>query len=85
MEQIKNEINTLDGRIKKIKQQVDLASTDNDIKQQMAEFLEVIRVGLLILLLTIAMSTRFDIVVCRNRLHENPVKFVLLRYLAPIP
>ncbi|KAE8744643.1 hypothetical protein FOCC_FOCC008772, partial [Frankliniella occidentalis] len=39
VEQIQNEINTLDLRIKKIKKQVDLPTTDNDIKQQMAEFL----------------------------------------------
>lgn len=42
VEQIQNDINALDVRIKKIKKQVDLSSTDNDIKNQMAEFLEVV-------------------------------------------
>ncbi|XP_030386414.1 formin-J [Scaptodrosophila lebanonensis] len=38
-EQINNEINTLDGRIRKIKRQIELPTTDADIKQQMHEFL----------------------------------------------
>ncbi|XP_034249278.1 formin-J isoform X3 [Thrips palmi] len=40
VEQIQNDINALDVRIKKIKKQVELQSTDSDIKSQMAEFLQ---------------------------------------------
>lgn len=32
-------MNALDGRIKKIKKQVELPSTENDLKAQMTEFL----------------------------------------------
>ena len=39
VEQINNEIIALDTRIKKIKKQVDLPTTETDIKLQMAEFL----------------------------------------------
>jgi inverted formin-2 len=41
VEQLNNEINTLDKRMKKIKKQVELPSTDDDIKTQMNKFLEV--------------------------------------------
>lgn len=41
MEQIHNEINTLEVRIKKIKKQIELPSTENEIKGQMTEFLQV--------------------------------------------
>nr|CAD7397987.1 unnamed protein product [Timema cristinae] len=40
VEQLQNEINTLDSRIKKIKKQIDMPSTEKDIKQQMEEFLQ---------------------------------------------
>lgn len=39
-EQINNEINTLDNRIKKIIRQIEQPATDADIKQQMLEFLQ---------------------------------------------
>ncbi|KAL5291519.1 FHDC1 family protein [Megaselia abdita] len=39
-EQLNNEIKNLDARIKKIKQQVDLPTTNRDIKNQMLEFLQ---------------------------------------------
>lgn len=39
MEQLQNEINTLDVRIKKIKKQIDMPTTEMEIKQQMTEFL----------------------------------------------
>ncbi|XP_017137865.1 FH2 domain-containing protein 1 [Drosophila miranda] len=39
-EQINNEINTLDGRIRRITRQIEQPATDTDIKQQMAEFLQ---------------------------------------------
>jgi hypothetical protein len=38
---LNNEINALDKRIKTIKKQIDLSSTEEDIKLQMAEFLNV--------------------------------------------
>lgn len=40
VEQLNNEINALDTRIKKIHRQVELAATDRDIKLQMSEFLQ---------------------------------------------
>ncbi|XP_063233866.1 uncharacterized protein LOC134537410 [Bacillus rossius redtenbacheri] len=40
VEQLQNEINTLDSRIKKIKKQIELPSTEKDIKAQMEEFLQ---------------------------------------------
>lgn len=46
-EQINNEINALDARIKKIKKQIDLATTEDDIKEQMTEFLQVSQFRLL--------------------------------------
>lgn len=42
IEQLNNEINALDKRIVTIKKQIDLPSTEEDIKLQMAEFLKVI-------------------------------------------
>ncbi|XP_017021271.1 uncharacterized protein form3 [Drosophila kikkawai] len=39
-EQINNEINTLDGRIRRIARQIEQPATDLDIKEQMAEFLQ---------------------------------------------
>ncbi|XP_022907474.2 formin-F [Onthophagus taurus] len=39
VEQLQNEINTLDSRIKKIKKQIELPTTEHDIKHQMSEFL----------------------------------------------
>ncbi|KAH8239970.1 hypothetical protein KR032_009859 [Drosophila birchii] len=39
-EQINNEINTLDGRIRRIARQIEQPATDADIKEQMAEFLQ---------------------------------------------
>lgn len=41
MEQLNNEISTLDTRIKKIRRQINLPTTDNDIKAQMIEFLQI--------------------------------------------
>lgn len=41
VEQINNEINTLDTRISKIKKQIEMPSTDIDIRGQMDEFLQV--------------------------------------------
>ncbi|XP_075228293.1 uncharacterized protein LOC142328432 isoform X2 [Lycorma delicatula] len=40
VEQLQNEINTLDTRIKKIHKQIDLPTTENEIKLQMGEFLK---------------------------------------------
>uniref|UniRef100_A0A182QQ11 FH2 domain-containing protein n=1 Tax=Anopheles farauti TaxID=69004 RepID=A0A182QQ11_9DIPT len=39
VEQISNEVNAIDNRIKKIKKQIELPKTDEDIKFQMEEFL----------------------------------------------
>lgn len=39
VEQIQNEINALDARIKKIKKVIELPTTETEIKQQMADFL----------------------------------------------
>ncbi|XP_039485238.1 formin-J [Drosophila santomea] len=39
-EQINNEINTLDGRIRRIARQIEQPATDADIKEQMADFLQ---------------------------------------------
>lgn len=41
MEQLHNEINALDSRIKKVRKQIDLPSTEKEIKMQMGEFLQV--------------------------------------------
>lgn len=41
VEQLHNEITALDTRIKKIKRQIELPATDEDIKSQMTEFLQV--------------------------------------------
>lgn len=41
MEQLNNEITALETRMKKISRQIDLPNTDNDIKVQMIDFLEV--------------------------------------------
>lgn len=41
MEQLQNEINALDMRIKKVRKQIDLPSTEKEIKMQMGEFLQV--------------------------------------------
>lgn len=40
VEQLSNEITALDTRIKKIRKQIELATTDGDIKSQMVSFLE---------------------------------------------
>ncbi|EEZ97607.1 inverted formin-2 [Tribolium castaneum] len=40
VEQLQNEINVLDVRIKKIKKQIELATTEPEIKEQMTEFLQ---------------------------------------------
>ena len=37
---MQNEINALDTRIKKVRKQIDLPSTEKEIKQQMLEFLQ---------------------------------------------
>jgi hypothetical protein len=41
VEQLQNEINALDTRIKKVRKQIDLPSTEKEIKMQMGEFLQV--------------------------------------------
>lgn len=41
-EQLTNEFNSLDTKIKKIKNQIQLSSTESDIQEQMAQFLQVI-------------------------------------------
>jgi hypothetical protein len=41
VEQLQNEINALDGRIKKVRKEIDRPSTEKEIKMQMAEFLQV--------------------------------------------
>lgn len=41
VEQLHNEINALDVRIKKIKKQIDVPTTEPEIKAQMTSFLEV--------------------------------------------
>lgn len=41
VEQINNEINALDIRIRKIKRQIEQPTTEDEIKEQMLEFLEV--------------------------------------------
>ncbi|GAB1862380.1 FH2 domain-containing protein 1 [Camponotus japonicus] len=40
IEQLNNEFNTLDTKIKKIKGQIQLSSTESDIQEQMAQFLQ---------------------------------------------
>ncbi|GLH12264.1 Protein diaphanous [Gryllus bimaculatus] len=40
VEQLQNEINALDSRIKKVRKQIDLPSTEKEIKSQMGEFLQ---------------------------------------------
>lgn len=73
-EQINNEINALDARIKKIKKQIDLATTEDDIKEQMTEFLQVSQFRLLhdrgqLVLLT---NERYIIYMCPfYNYHEN--------------
>lgn len=41
VDQINNEIMALDTRIKNIKKQIELPSTEQDVKSQMSEFLQV--------------------------------------------
>jgi len=40
VEQLQNEINALDSRIKKVRKEIDRPSTEKEIKMQMAEFLQ---------------------------------------------
>lgn len=40
-EQLSNEFNALDTKIKKIKAQINFPSTETDIQKQMAQFLQV--------------------------------------------
>ncbi|XP_066999083.2 uncharacterized protein form3 [Anabrus simplex] len=40
VEQLQNEINALDSRIKKVRKQIDLPTTEKEIKAQMGEFLQ---------------------------------------------
>lgn len=42
VEQLQNDINTLDARIQKIKKQIEQPSTEVEIKNQMSEFLQVL-------------------------------------------
>lgn len=46
IEQLANEFNTLDTKIKKIKGQIQLSSTERDIQEQMAQFLQVRNINL---------------------------------------
>lgn len=41
VEQLQNEINALDSRIKKVRKEIDRPSTEKEIKMQMSEFLQV--------------------------------------------
>lgn len=41
VEQLQNEVQTMDNRIQKIKKQVELPSTEIEIKNQMRDFLQV--------------------------------------------
>jgi uncharacterized protein YlxW (UPF0749 family) len=41
VEQLQNEINALDNRIKKVHKEIDRPSTEKEIKMQMGEFLQV--------------------------------------------
>lgn len=41
MEQLQNEINVLDSRFKVVRKQIELPKTEQDIKNQMIEFLKV--------------------------------------------
>lgn len=41
MEQLKNEISALEDRIKKVKRQIEFPETEEEIKEQMTEFLVV--------------------------------------------
>lgn len=41
IEQINNEITTLDKRLKTIKKQIELPSTEDDIRSQMEDFIKV--------------------------------------------
>lgn len=41
VEQLHNEINALDARIKKVKKQIELPTTEIEIKHQMIDFLQV--------------------------------------------
>jgi hypothetical protein len=41
VEQLQNEINALDSRIKKVRKEIDRPSTEKEIKLQMGEFLQV--------------------------------------------
>lgn len=41
MEQLQNEINALDSRFKVVRKQIELPNTEQDIKNQMIEFLKV--------------------------------------------
>lgn len=45
IEQLANEFNSLDTKIKKIKSQIQLSSTESDIQEQMAQFLQVERIS----------------------------------------
>lgn len=41
VEQLQNEINALDSRFKVVRKQIELPNTEQDIKNQMIEFLKV--------------------------------------------
>lgn len=49
MEQINNEINALDARINRIKRQIELPTTEADLKHQMADFLQMAEAKMLML------------------------------------
>lgn len=50
VEQLQNEINALDSRFKVVRKQIELPNTEQDIKNQMIEFL---KVGFIIIILLI--------------------------------
>lgn len=43
VEQLQNEINSLDSKFKIVRKQIELPNTEQDIKNQMIEFLKVLK------------------------------------------
>lgn len=70
VEQLHNEINALDVRIKKIKKQIDLPSTETEIKVQMTNFLEV-NVLYTLLEIRIKLFSIFDYVLYSNLFNKQ--------------
>lgn len=61
VEQIHNEINALDARIKKIKKVIELPTTETEIKQQMADFLSVSLLHYIFISIYLYISKNFSI------------------------